>query len=65
MAAVLDKTASPLFNDDVSGLSRTLILLAKADVLRDEGILYYERLKEKGVDVQLKIYDSAPHGFFR
>ncbi|CAL1695697.1 unnamed protein product [Somion occarium] len=35
--------------------------VAELDILRDEGLAYGEKLKEAGVDVEIKIYKGAPH----
>ena len=40
------------------------ICTAGIDILRDEGMLYAERLKEFEVNVQHNHYESAYHGFF-
>ncbi len=55
--------ASPLFGD-VSGVAPAIIMVAGFDVLRDEGIEYAQKLKDAGVDTELKIYETLPHPFF-
>lgn len=37
------------------------IAVAELDILRDEGIAYGEKLKEGGLQVEVKIYKGAPH----
>ncbi|HEV2512123.1 alpha/beta hydrolase [Bosea sp. (in: a-proteobacteria)] len=60
-----DPAISPLREPDLSGMPRTLIMVAEHDVLRDEGEAYAARLREAGTEVELKRYDGAPHGFIR
>ncbi|MFJ9341295.1 alpha/beta hydrolase [Streptomyces sp. NPDC101733] len=54
---------SPLRAPDLSGLPRTLIVLADCDVLRDEGVAYGRRLGEAGVDCEVRIHPGVFHGF--
>ena len=56
--------ASPLRAPDLSGLPSTLILLAEVDPLRSEGEQYAHRLREAGVDVEVRQYDGVTHEFF-
>jgi len=49
---------------NVSGLPPTMIALAEADAIRDDGLLYYKRLRDAGVKVRYKLYKGAIHGFF-
>ncbi|CAM5405111.1 putative lipase/esterase [Streptomyces avidinii] len=54
---------SPLAADGLSGLPRTLIVLADCDVLRDEGLAYGRRLAEAGVDCAVHLVPGVFHGF--
>ncbi|XP_002736531.1 arylacetamide deacetylase-like [Saccoglossus kowalevskii] len=58
----VDPYFAPLLAEDLSGLPETYIITAEFDVLRDDGILYYERLKEAGVQVTLNNVVSGFHG---
>lgn len=60
---VPDKTnpmASPIFGD-VNGVAPAVILVGGFDPLRDEGVAYANKLKEAGVDTELKVYETLPH----
>ena len=48
---------------DLSGLPRTVIFTAGADLLRDEGEAYAKKLQNSGVEVRLKRYEGVPHPF--
>jgi acetyl esterase len=55
--------ANPYFGD-LTKLPRTHIITAEYDVLRDEGIEYYETLRSLGVNVTHAHYDNTVHGFY-
>ncbi|MCC0098716.1 alpha/beta hydrolase [Streptomyces flavotricini] len=54
---------SPLRAPDLSGLPRTLLVLADCDPLRDEGLAYARRLGAAGVDCAVHLYPGVFHGF--
>lgn len=59
-----DPEASPLRAEDLSGLPRTLVLLAEHDPLLDEGRAYAARLRDAGVAVTEEVLPGQMHGFF-
>lgn len=58
-----DKIANPLMADSLEDLPPAFILTCEYDVLRDEGFLYARRLRNSGVAVTHRHYDSGYHGF--
>lgn len=55
--------ASPIEAASLEKFPRSYIETAEYDCLRDEGIMFGERLREAGVDVQLYEIKNACHGF--
>ena len=61
---ILDPRFCPMFASDVRHIAQTYVITSQYDVLRDEGIMYAQRLKESGVKVNLAHYWHGFHGFF-
>lgn len=55
---------APVFAEDLSDLSRTMIAVAENDILRDEGLAYHDMLTAAGVDSTSRVYEGMIHGFF-
>lgn len=59
----LDWRASPLLHPDLSRLPPAFILTAGFDPLRDEGLMYAQRLSEAGSRTTSICFDRQIHGF--
>lgn len=57
--------AVPLLANDLAKIPSTFVAIAEYDPLKDEGILYSEKLKANGVSVQMNLYKGTTHGFFQ
>ena len=68
----LIENLSKLFNTDISpgladlsslkGLPKALVLVCEFDTLKDENLIYAERLKMAGVNVETEFYEEGFHG---
>lgn len=54
---------NPILVDELAGLPATFLLSVGYDPLRDDDILYANRLAEQGVSVEHKHYPNMMHGF--
>lgn len=55
--------AYPLHHPDVSGLAPVFIETTEFDPLHDDGILFYERLQQSGVEATLNETKKTVHGY--
>jgi acetyl esterase len=60
-----DPRVSPLFEQDLSGLPPTLVIVAGCDPLRDEGKQYAKAIQTAGGHSTVRSYDDMIHGFFQ
>ncbi|XP_070539061.1 neutral cholesterol ester hydrolase 1-like [Ptychodera flava] len=61
---LLNQDFAPLMRENLTGLPPTYIVTAGFDVLRDDGIMYAERLEQAGVPVTWLHYEEGFHGIF-
>lgn len=59
-----DDRFSPSLAHNVTGLPNAYVVTSQFDVLRDEAIMYADRLLKSDVKIRLKHYPEAFHGFF-
>jgi len=59
----LHPLGSPGLADDLEGLPAAIIAVAGFDPLRDEGLLYADRLQRAGIEVALFDFPGMVHGF--
>ncbi|UPK67622.1 alpha/beta hydrolase [Chitinophaga filiformis] len=57
--------AAPIFNDDLSGMPDTLIIIGEYDPLLDEVTQYAQKLRQAYVEVTERLYPKMLHGFFQ
>lgn len=62
-AAPADPRVSPLRSDDLTDLAPAVVVTAGFDPLNDQGEAYAKRLKDAGVPVVFRCYDSLAHAF--
>ncbi|RFA18246.1 hypothetical protein B7R25_14420 [Subtercola boreus] len=58
-----DARAAPTLAENLSGLPPALVQVAAHDVLRDQAVLYAERLIAAGTRTDVSIYADAAHGW--
>ncbi|MDO8912935.1 MAG: alpha/beta hydrolase [Phenylobacterium sp.] len=58
-----DPRLSPVRAPDLSGLAPAVVITAGFDPLVDQGEAYAKRLKDAGVPIAYRCYDSLAHGF--
>jgi acetyl esterase/lipase len=58
-----DPRLSPIREKDLSGLAPAVIVTAGFDPLVDQGEAYAKRLRDAGVPVAYRCYDSLAHAF--
>lgn len=61
---MLNPYFAPLLAEDLSGLPKTFLFTCHYDVLRDEGTLFGQRLREAGVEVTHRNMAKGFHGVF-
>ena len=63
---VLDPEVSPLLAEDdkLAKLPKAHFAISEIDTLKDEALIYAERLRRAGVAVNVKYYKTAYHGIF-
>jgi acetyl esterase len=59
-----DPRYAPVLAKDLTGLPPALIVTAEFDPCRDEGKLYYDKLRAAGVPAEYKCYEGQIHPFF-
>jgi acetyl esterase/lipase len=61
---LFNRDMSPLLADKslLVGLPKAYFIIFEWDELKDDGLLYAERLKEAGIDVKVAFYEKAFHG---
>ena len=64
MLKLFNKDLSPLLatDDELKCLPPAYCVILEWDMLRDEGLLYAERLRLNGCNVEVDLYENAFHG---
>ncbi|XP_074642691.1 neutral cholesterol ester hydrolase 1-like [Tubulanus polymorphus] len=59
---IMNPLFTPIIATNLAGLPKTHVIVAGYDVLRDEALIYVERLKQAKVPVSLEYYEKGFHG---
>ena len=62
-STVLNPHFAPLMATDLTKVSSAFVVTSEFDVVRDDGMIYAERLRRAGVKVNLYHVKTAFHGF--
>ncbi len=57
------KEKSPLHNEFYKGMPETLVIVASHDILRAEGEMYYQKVKDVGNNAKLVVIDGVIHAY--
>lgn len=63
LISLCEQYVSPLLADDLSGLPKTLVVVAEDDFLRVQGEAYAKKLVENNVDCRAIRYKGVDHAF--
>lgn len=58
-----DPLVSPIKEENLKNLPSALVITAEFDPMRDEGEQYAANLEQYGINIELKRYEGAIHGF--
>lgn len=61
---ITNETLSPMMHKNMQDIPKAYVITSQYDVLRDEAVMYTNRIHGDGNKVKLKHYKNAFHGFF-
>ncbi|GFN74085.1 presenilins-associated rhomboid-like protein, mitochondrial [Plakobranchus ocellatus] len=61
-ARLQDAYFAPLMSDNVTNITPTLVIVGDQDIARDDGLLYYHKMMQAGVNVTLKRLPATGQG---